>query len=98
MNTLSEILIAALLLLSIYTSLLHYELQQDKTDIATYQQQIETLHAEALALNARTIKAESIATQQMTKVQSDADKVMSVSVPHDCDDAIKWGLSQAKEF
>lgn len=75
-----------------------WQLTKTRMLVESYQTQISNLESDAIAARHRVKDAESRAVQQMQKVKESTAIIIAENVPHDCIDAMKWAVKQAKSL
>jgi hypothetical protein len=66
--------------------------------LSNINEQVEKLELESKTFEAKAIKAQNQAETSLKTSQLNVDRIMSSGVPLQCDEAIKWGIKQAKSL
>lgn len=91
-------LILIIFSLIFYTMYLSKSLTSYKDYAVTMQMEIDNLKAQSEAEKKRFAVAQKQALAQMEQVQQTVDQIQSEPVSHNCVQAVKWGLQEAKKF
>jgi hypothetical protein len=66
--------------------------------LSNINEQVEKLELESKTFEAKVIKAQNQAETNLKTSQLNVDRIMSSNVPMQCNEAIRWGISQSKSL
>jgi hypothetical protein len=75
-----------------------HKMERDKIEIDGYQMQIEQLQLESEEQEKRFEESRKRAKWEMQRIQQDTRKILAAKVPKNCDQAMAWGLNEARNF
>ena len=97
MNVLDVIVGGSLAVLLVVLVGQHIEINSLRSEISTYQQQINMLKIESEKLTEEAQASYETAQYQMRRIQDKTKKIMLAKVPKDCAGSIKWLSEQVRE-
>src|SRR5258706_11788502 len=69
-----------------------------KLKLSNINEQVKKLELESKTFETKVIKAQNQAEINLKTSQLNVDRIMSSSVPLQCNEAIKWGIKQAQSL
>lgn len=103
MNTLATEIIAGILAviiigLTLWGNYEKWRCEKLTNQVHAYETQISTLETDAIKQRDKLKDAEDRAETQLQKNAESTAVIIAENVPHDCNDAVKWGVAQAKKI
>ena len=76
----------------------YYELERKENTIKIMRAQLTMLEDESKLKDEQFKKHAQLAADQVKSLENKTKNIMKEKVPHDCNQAVQWGIQQAKNF